>query len=298
MNQHIVHIFSHGSCLSKQRGMMVCNIKDTEETHELPIEDIRAVIVAAKGISISMELMSALMESNAVILHCDGTYKPIGITSGIERVIRSEAIINQANCGIRFHGMLWKKIIESKVANQARVLEKYGKNPAYLNVGIRNGEVNESSCARYYWQEYFSIFNLFNIQRRSDDPEGINAKMNYGYAVLGALIHRSIIAHGLSPVFGMHHVARYKANAFVYDLMEPWRAFADDFLVKFEKEQSGGGGDGIKEWAHFIAGSFRKTKIQTPGEKLEIYDAIDVFVASVATCYSQKSNRYLWTPEL
>ena len=45
----------------------------------------------------SQELVAALIEVNAVILHCDRPYRPVGITSGIERVVHSDALFNQGN---------------------------------------------------------------------------------------------------------------------------------------------------------------------------------------------------------
>jgi CRISP-associated protein Cas1 len=297
MAGHIVHILRHGSRLTKDRGLLVCTFEDDGETRELPIEDVSAVIVAARGVFISMELVAALVESNAVILHCNESYRPAGVTSGIERVITSEALVNQATRDSALHERLWKRIIAGKVANQAAVLERFGKQAAYLRCEIENGTVDEAACARHYWFEYFGIFGLVDVQRHGEDDLGINSKLNYGYAVLGALVHRSIIAHGLSPVFGMHHVIRYKAHAMVYDLMEPWRPYVDMALASFERNPPGGI-PSMEAWARHIAGTLKDTKARVPGRTLTALDAIDAFVSSVAKCYAEKTIRHFWTPSL
>lgn len=297
MAGHIVHILHHGSRLTKDRGHLVCAYGDDGETRTLPIEDVAAVIVAERGVFISMELIGALVEANAVILHCNEKYRPVGVTSGVERVITSEALINQANRDSALHDRLWKRIMAGKVINQAKALERFGKSAAYLRCEIDNEPVNEAACARHYWSEYFAIFDLDGVIRHGEDEKGINAKLNYGYAVLGALIHRSIIAHGLSPVFGMHHVTRYKAHAMVYDLIEPWRPFVDTALAAFERKPPGGERT-MEAWARHIAGTFKDTKVRTPDRTLTALDAIDVFVERIAKCYAEKTVRHVWVPVL
>ena len=298
MSHHIIHILHHGSRLTKRRGMMVCRTDDDgDEERELAIEDVRAVIVAARGVFMSGELISALMESGAVILHCDTSYRPVAVTSGLDRVVTGFAAFNQANRTLKLHERLWRLILAAKVANQARVLEKNGRNHAFIRHDLKGGEINEAACARHYWMEFFAIFGLEGVIRRGEDEAGINAKLNYGYAVLGALVHRSIVAHGLSPLFGMHHVTRYKAHAMVYDLIEPWRPFVDDMLVEFEKN-----GDEepapMEKWARHVATDLRDQKIKTKQHRLKLLDALDVYVSGIAKCYEHKTIRHAWMPDL
>lgn len=295
MSKHLVHVLTHGSRLGKERGMMVCHIG--EEQKELPIEDIRAVIIAARGVFVSPELTGALMEANSIILYCDQSYRPVGIASGVERIIKPEIMYHQANPDLKLHATLWRKIVSAKIVNQARVLELSGGDAKGLRFALENGPPNEADCARRFWGEYFTLFGLIDIARHGDDDEGINAKLNYGYAVLGALIHRSIIVHGMSPLLGMHHVPRYNANAMVYDLMEPWRPYVDLSLVIFERKYPGTGKD-IESWARYIAGALKDMRVKTPGHTLSLLDAIDVFISGAAKCYAEKKVAQLWTPEI
>ncbi len=296
MSHHIVHIFNHGSRLCKQRGMMVCRHEESGTVNELPVEDVRTVIIAARGVSITPELTTALMEAGAVILHCDGSYRPVGITSGIERVIKSDALYNQANRSLKLHERLWRRIVTAKVANQMHVLESNGIRAAFLKHELSGGKADEAACARHYWSKFFTLLGAYGITRRSEDAPGFNARLNYGYAVLGALIHRGIVAHGLSPVFGLHHRARYQAHALVYDLMEPWRAFVDYMLVEHVKAYPGE--EDMKNWTRHISNGLKDIKLKTPNHKLKLMDAVDVFVSGIAKCYAEKTVRHCWMPEL
>jgi len=297
MSHHIVHILHHGSRLSKQRGMLVCKHDDSGAKHELPIEDIRSVIIAARGVSMSLELVSALMESGAVVLHCNHSYKPVGITSGLERVVKSGALFNQANQKLLLHERLWKRVVASKVANQASVLDLHDRNAMFLIRQLQGGPINEAACSRHYWKEYFSLFGLESVLRHGEDSKQINSKLDYGYAVLGALIHRGIVAHGLSPVFGMHHVTRYKAHAMVYDLMEPWRPFVDNMLCDFEDSMTDTE-DSMKAWARHVSTNLKNIKLRVNKNKLKAIDAIDVYVSNIAKCYADKTVRFAWMPSL
>ncbi len=277
--------------------MFVCRMNDSDETHELPIDDIRAVVIAARGVSMSPDLMSSLLETNAVILHCNHSYQPIGISSSFERVINREILYNQANYGLQLHSRLWNRILQAKVANQAAVLDHYGRDAVFLKREMNNKTVDESTSARYYWKEFFLIFGLDGVQRRGEDEQNINAKLNYGYAVLNALIHRSIIAHGLSPVLGIHHITRYKAHAMVYDLMEPWRPYVDKMLCTFERTTQDDD-ETIRSWARHVAQNLKDTSLKINGKQYKMMDAIDMYVSRIAQCYEHKSIRTAWMPFL
>src|SRR5688500_17005125 len=95
MSQHILHNLKHGSVLSKERGFLVCRGEDDTE-NRLPHEDVRAVIIAARGVTLTSSFVSAVLESNGIILHCNSSYQPCGITAPLQRIIDHRAFLNQA----------------------------------------------------------------------------------------------------------------------------------------------------------------------------------------------------------
>ena len=56
--------------------------------------------------------------------------------------------------------------------------------------------------------------------------------MNYGYAVLRAVVARSLVISGLLPTLGIHHHNRYNAYCLADDIMEPYRPYVDELVVK------------------------------------------------------------------
>ena len=94
MSHHILHIFQHGCVLGRDRGSIVCKV-DGQPSRSLPFEDVRAVIIAARGVTITSNFLSALLENDAIILHCDERYQPCGVTAPLSRVVDLQVFEHQ-----------------------------------------------------------------------------------------------------------------------------------------------------------------------------------------------------------
>lgn len=292
MSYHILHVFRHGSMLCKEAGFIL--LKDKNQiVGRMAVEDIRAVVIAARGVTISSNFLSAIIESDAVVLHCDETYKPSGFTAGLARIVSTEAAYTQADTTLKIHNNLWKLVLAAKIRNQIGVLKILKANTAFMEKQLAYGNPSESNCSRFYWRHFFMRLGEADIRRRGSESTPLNAKLNYAYAVLAALIHRSVIIHGLNPLFGIHHKSRAKSYPLVYDLIEPLRAFVDKSLIEFEIK----GGD-MKEWAKHTANNLKDTKIRHRGFNVKLMDSLESYVSSVAECFRKRSIKFLNVPEL
>jgi CRISPR-associated protein Cas1 len=78
----------------------------------------------------------------------------------------------------------------------------------------------------------------------------VNPHLNYGYAVLRAIVARALCASGLHPSLGVHHHNRYDTFCLADDLMEPFRPLVDRVVARLrrsgipssDEEAAGGGG--------------------------------------------------------
>jgi len=75
MSWHILHVFKHGTLLAKEHGFIVCRGQDGTELRR-PHDDIRAVVIAARGVTLTSNFVSAILETNGVILYCNESYRP------------------------------------------------------------------------------------------------------------------------------------------------------------------------------------------------------------------------------
>lgn len=130
---------------------------------------------------------------------------------------------------------LWQQTIQAKILNQAAALQntrnvECGNMRAWAKI-VNSGDVNnvEGRAAAYYWQNFFG--NITNFHR---DRDGVppNNLLNYGYAILRAVVARSLVASGLLPTLGIHHHNRYNAYCLADDIMEPYRPYVDILVAE------------------------------------------------------------------
>lgn len=284
MSTHLVHVLHHQSVLHAERGCLVCRWE--EEERRLPLADVLAVIVAARGVSFSGAALSALLQCGAVIVHCDDCYRPVGKTVGLPRVVQSGVFERQTQRDEGFNRRLWDALLRAKISNQAAVLDKLEETRHGLHDIARGPCPDEGNAARQYWKYYFRRFGRANphIRTGRGAQDGVNGMLNYGYAVLSAILHRSMIAHGLHPSLGVHHKYRFRSEPLLYDLFEPLRPIVDYALLRFRRQNPR---EKLDEWVKFAAADMMRTRISTPkGRKLKLFNAVDYFVQSVCGAFN------------
>jgi CRISPR-associated protein Cas1 len=293
MSHHILHVFQHGCVLGRDRGSIVCKV-DGQPTRSLPFEDVRAVIIAARGVTLTSNFLSALLENDAIILHCDERYQPCGVTAPLSRVVDLQVLEHQTKRPRILNERLWHEMLRGKTLNQARVLRRRELSSPHLDLALKQGRFDEGNCARRYWQLYFPSIGWVSSSRDRKQENAPNQMLNYGYAVLAALCHRSLLIHGLLPQLGVHHKARFRSEPLVYDLMEPFRPVVDLMLAEFmvEPEVS------MKGWTKKIGMDLRGRRVKHGKYSLKLMDAIEASAKSLARSYAELSAACFWVPEL
>src|ERR1035438_2646891 len=154
MSHHILHVFQHGAVLGRERGFIVCRSSGHADRC-LPLEDIRAVIIAARGVTLTSNFLSGVLETDGIVLHCDERYQPCGWTAPLGRVVDLQAFEHQTARPRRLNEKLWREMLRGKTLNQTRVLQRKQLRSGHLELALRQGEFDEGNCARRYWQLYF-----------------------------------------------------------------------------------------------------------------------------------------------
>jgi CRISPR-associated protein Cas1 len=291
MSHHVLHILQHGCTLSRDRGHVVCRAEGQSD-RTLPFEDIRAVIVAARGVTLTAGFLSALLETDAVVLHCDERYQPIGITTPLSRITNLQVFDNQSKRPRRLNEHLWHRMLRGKTLNQARVLRRRELHSAHLELALREDRFDEGNCARRYWQLYFPSIGWVSSSRDRKQENPPNQMLNYGYAVLSALCHRSLLIHGLLPQIGVHHKARYRSSPLVYDIMEPFRPIVDLLLAEFMVQPD----VTMKGWAKKVGTELRERRVRHGNHTLKLMDAVDAAARALARSYAELSAEPFWVP--
>jgi len=195
----------------------------------LPIEDIGFVILDNKQITITEGLMAALLDNNVAVITCNDQHLPVGLTLPLDgNHIQSERFRQQIEASEPLKKQLWQQTVISKIKGQTNLLhveEVEAKNMEAWAKQVRSGDVDnlEGRAAAYYWKNIFH--NPDFVRGQEGAPP--NNLLNYGYAIIRAMMARALVAAGLLPTLGIHHHNRYNAYCLADDIMEPYRPYVD-----------------------------------------------------------------------
>jgi CRISPR-associated protein Cas1 len=94
---------------------------------------------------------------------------------------------------------------------------------------------HEGTLARHYWQGLSEAMpDPLQFENRSRRPatDAFNAALNYLYGILYTVVENALFAAGLDPYLGFLHADEYNAATLSFDLIEPFRPWADRWLIE------------------------------------------------------------------
>lgn len=222
--------FSNPYHLSLRNRQMVIQSKEhPERNRSVPIEDIGFVILEHPQTIITLPLLNALSDNNVAVVFCGDNHMPNALLMNLDsNRTQGECYRAQIAASEPLKKNLWKQIVEMKIRNQSRLLNKLGKDgdllrPYYMNVKSGDADNREGVAAKVYWNTLFGL--SFMRSREGGSP---NDLLNYGYILLRAAVARALMGSGLFPAFGIFHRNRYNAFPLADDVMEPYRPYVDE----------------------------------------------------------------------
>jgi len=228
MIKRTLEISSPQSHLSVRNRQLVVR-RGEEVLGRVPCEDIGVVLVDHPTVTYTHAALSALARSGAVVVLCGPNHLPAALLHPLPE--HSEVvwrIHHQLAAGGPLRKRLWKQLVQAKIRAQAANLPKTCPARSKLLAlarTVRSGDPAnvEAHAARLYWQQWLPDGQF----RRDQAGNGLNAFLNYGYAVVRAAVARAIVAAGLLPALGLHHSNRSNSFCLADDLVEPLRPLVD-----------------------------------------------------------------------
>ena len=270
-----------------------------ENVRTIPIEDIGVVVLDNKQITITHGLIEALLENNCAIVTCDSRRMPVGLLLPLEgNTIQNERFRAQIEASLPLKKQLWQQTVQAKIENQAAVL-KICRSAEVRNMlkwveEVRSGDADnmEARAAAYYWRNLFPDIEGF-VRGREEMPP--NNLLNYGYAILRAVVARALVASGLLPTLGIHHHNRYNAYCLADDIMEPYRPFVDKLVVEITNNYE------LKVTNYELTKDVKAKLLQIPvldvminGQRSPLMIAAGQTTASLAKCYSGELRKIVY----
>lgn len=217
--------------LSLKNHQLVIDFKEEKASVTRPIEDIGFVVIEHPQVSITVPVLNELAENNVSVIFCDEKKMPKTMLMTLEgNSTLQESYKFQIEASTPTKKNIWKQLVESKIRNQAVLLNKVGKQgdvlkPFYMNVKSGDTDNREGVAAKEYWRLLFD-----EGFKRKSEGETPNNLLNYGYTILRAAVARALVGTGLYPAFGVFHRNRYNAFPLADDMMEPYRPFVDEIV--------------------------------------------------------------------
>ena len=93
----------------------------------------------------------------------------------------------------------------------------------------------EGAMARQYWQSISQCMPAemqFDDRNRRPAKDPYNAATNYLYGILYGMVENALFLAGLDPYLGFVHADEYNQPALAFDMIEPFRPWADRLLIE------------------------------------------------------------------
>ena len=301
--------FGNPAYLSLRMGQMVIKLPEVETDSNLPdqikkqaeitkpIEDIGVVVLDNRRITITQGLLESLLENNCAVITCDSHSLPVGLMLPLYgNSTQNERFRDQLDASKPLKKQLWQQTIKMKISNQAAALATCtGKNsPTMLRWAddVRSGDPDnvEGRAAAYYWKNLFAGIDGLEDFTRSREGEAPNNLLNYGYAILRAIVARALVSSGMLPTLGIHHHNRYNAYCLADDIMEPYRPYVDELVYSIVKDKGINNLDLSKEIKAQLL-SIPTLDVVIGGKRSPLMVAVTQTTASLYKCFTGELRR-------
>ena len=200
----------------------------------LPLDDIAILMIESQQVALTTAVLSRLAEVGASVIVCGAKHLPVlaaypcsghSRLSGIHRL--------QLSTTLPFRKRCWQRIVQTKIRNQAECLRLLGCDGADRLEGLADqvGSGDPANVEALAAREHFRfLFGPEFVRMRED---GVNAALNYGYAVGRAGVARGLAAHGLLLTQGIHHSSELNPFNLADDFLEPLRPLVDMLAATF-----------------------------------------------------------------
>jgi CRISPR-associated protein Cas1 len=290
MTERIIDISEQGVNLHIKNKQLMLTMPDGGQ-ESMPLDDVGVLVASHPNISYTQSVLSTLLEQGGSFVACSRNCMPVGMLLPIEsNYIQTERMALQASASVPCKKRIWQQIIKAKVKSQGELLKTlYKDDEGLLGLAekVKSGDVGnvEAQAARRYWSKLFNDSSF----RRNRDAEDQNRFLNYGYAILRAIVARGLCATGLHPSLGVHHHNRYNAFCLADDVMEPMRAIVDKVVVEYTKDW------GVKapldnSVKRMLIGTLQE-KFLYNKEKRNLFDITNRIGSSLVACFNgEKTN--------
>lgn len=293
MIRRTVEVSSEPAHLTSKLDQLVIQ-RHGQTAASIPCEDIGMLVVDQSQTTYSQAALVDLARSDAVLVVCGRDHLPVAMLLPLadhSQVVWR--IAEQIAIGQPLRKRLWKQLIRAKIRNQAmNLLADCPTRQKLLELvrSVRSGDPAnvEAVAAQLYWKHWLGDSPIPTPSfRRDQDGDGLNAMLNYGYAVVRAAVARALVAAGLQPTLGLFHANRSNAFCLADDMMEPLRPLVDRRVRVLYRQGHVQLNPTVKRGLLEVLAE----RVRLDGQKGPLMVNLHRMAASLVRCYQGKSDR-------
>ena len=277
MLNRILEIAEENRYISLKRGFIVIQ-QGNQELGSVPLDDIAVLLLSAQCVTVTKNILNALSERGCITIFCGSNYIPQSMVVPVaNHTYFTKIIKTQINATEPFKKRIWQQIVIQKIKNQSLNLKFCKKDNVdfveKISRMVKSGDPDnrEAYAAKIYWKSLFGDSFI-----RNKDGDGVNAFLNYGYAILRAAMVRAICSHGLIPSLGIHHDNNMNQFCLADDLFEIFRPIVDRFVYKLYES----GETELKPENKRVLANLLKVKVHTSEGETQIVQSMQYMMSS------------------
>ncbi len=262
-----------------------------------PIQELAALVLTHPRVQLTQSVISRIASAGGSVVFCDDKYLPTAMVLPLQaHFVQTERYAKQAQLSMPGRKRLWQQIVRAKIRAQGRLLTQlYGEDYGIgeMQRRVRSGDPDniEGQAARRYWP---LLFADPKFRRGSEGPDQ-NNHLNYGYAVLRAVVARALCANGLHPSLGLQHHNRYDSFCLASDFMEPFRPVVDKAVAFWVRDNDPT--QPLDHSAKMALLNILQERYEVEGEERTLFDLLAKAAANLARVVMGEAKT-LQVPEL
>lgn len=236
MSSHRVLLLEGCLHLAIDTGRLVIRSRSGEQSYIAP-SDIAVLVVDHPDITVTSAALKALLAAQCTVIVTDEKHLPLAQAVPFSAPTRAGLRLRQQlelERSTRAQ-LLWRELVVARILSESGVLRSLQcKGVLYLERLAKKVEPadtsnHEAQAARHYWKHLLPD-GFRRVKQGAED--GINARLNYGYAVIRSLIARSLVSAGLQPCIGLGHYREDNPFNLADDFMEPYRFVVEQHVME------------------------------------------------------------------
>lgn len=226
MSEHRILLIENPARLSVELGRIKISREGEQDIFIAP-SDIAVVLLHHHTIEVTVHALRLLVESRAIVLLTDDKHHPCGWMTPMYGLPQASLRLQQQlQLSDETRKRLWQSIVQARIRTEAKVLREQQLNGALrlerMVIEVLPGDEShhEGQAAKHYWD---CLLGKDFKREKQGAEDAVNAALNYGYAVLRALVARELAVASLTPMLGIGHQSKDNGFNLADDLMEPYR---------------------------------------------------------------------------